>query len=55
MFRLCRWLRTGKVNVLFLALVQHVVPLCLQWPLAQFFPAALQAVQAHLSLYFFDA
>jgi hypothetical protein len=40
MFRLSRWLCQGNVFVLIFALVQHVAPLCLQWPLAQLFPAA---------------
>ncbi len=35
--RLSRWLSQGQD---FFALVQHVVPLWLKWPMAQLFPAA---------------
>jgi hypothetical protein len=38
--RLSRWLSQGNVIVLTFALVQHVMPLCLLWPLAQLFPVA---------------
>jgi hypothetical protein len=39
MFRQSRWLYQGIVFVLIFALLLHVVPLCLQWHLAQLFPA----------------
>jgi len=41
-----------NVYVLIFALVQQVVPLCLQWPLAQLFPATWTG--SMLSLSFFD-
>jgi hypothetical protein len=34
-----------------LASVEHVAPLCLQWPLAQLFPAAWADSLGHCSVY----
>jgi hypothetical protein len=51
MFRLTRWLCQGNVFVLIFTLVQHVAPLCLQWPLAQLFPAAWAGVLSQCSVY----
>ncbi len=35
------------------ALVQHVAPLCLQWPLAQLFPAAWAVSMSQSSAYLY--
>ncbi len=51
MFRLSRWLCHG--NIQFFALIQHVVPLCLQWPLAQLFDAAWESNLGQCSVYLF--
>jgi hypothetical protein len=51
MFRLYWLLCFGNVPVLFIALVQHVVPLHLQWQLAQLFPASFAGSACHCSVY----
>jgi len=48
MFRLCRWLCLGSA---FFALVQHVTPLRLEWPLVQLFPTAWAGSTAQFSVY----
>jgi hypothetical protein len=41
----------GYVMGMFFALVKHVVPLCLQWPLAQLFSAAWASDIGQFSVY----
>jgi len=43
--------KPNKVFVLIFALVQHVVPLCLQWSLAQLLPAAREGSTGRYSVY----
>jgi len=49
--RLGLWLQQGKVFVLIFALVRHVTPLYMQWPLAQLFPGAWASSIGQCSVY----
>jgi hypothetical protein len=51
MLRLSRWLCQGIIFVLIFTLVEQVVPLCLQQPLAQVFPASWAGGMGQCSVY----
>jgi hypothetical protein len=54
-YGLSRWPCQGNVFVLIFVLVEHVAPLCLQWQLAQLFPAAgAGGIMGQCSVYLSD-